>query len=179
MIYLQIQRDSPFAEQGHGMKNCLSAQLRYLIGVGEADTGLQKYVTWRARLPLKQSHVKWAICSISWGDSSCDATLAAWPRITVGWGGILFPVVFLCSAVLLLLSSTRNYWLAFRKEGRNPIQAGPWCHLKVMSISTLVLPRIASERAVTTLLPHQWPPVPAASLCEDPQSCKLWVWLVC
>lgn len=34
---LQIQGDSPFAEQGRGMKN-LSVQLRYLTGVGEADT---------------------------------------------------------------------------------------------------------------------------------------------
>lgn len=70
-------------------------------------------------------------CRISWGDSSSDTTLTAWARVTTGPGGFFFPVTFLCSAALLLLSSTRSHWWAVSSKAENPTQAGPLCHLGV------------------------------------------------
>lgn len=51
-MYLQMQRNSPFAEQRRDEKLLIHPS-RSLIGVGEADTGFLKYVIGRITLSLE------------------------------------------------------------------------------------------------------------------------------
>lgn len=51
-MYLQMQHNSPFAEQRRDEKLRI-CPARSLIGVGEADTGFLIYVIWRVTLSLE------------------------------------------------------------------------------------------------------------------------------
>lgn len=51
-MYLQMQHNSPFAEQRRDEKLRI-CPARSLIGVGEADTGFLIYVIWRVTFSLE------------------------------------------------------------------------------------------------------------------------------
>lgn len=118
-MYLQIQGDSPFAEQGHGMKNCLSAQLRYLIGVEEADTVFRS--TSLGDLVFSWNKAMWSEQSAELAEVIVAVVLSWQPAQELPWDEVGF-----CSLLYfhvlqpsLLLSSTRNHWLAVRRKAQN------------------------------------------------------------
>lgn len=51
-MYLQMQHNSPFAEQRHDEKLHI-CPARSLTGVGEAETGFLKYIIWSVTLSLE------------------------------------------------------------------------------------------------------------------------------
>lgn len=163
-MYLQIRSNSPFAEGRHDEK-LLICPARSLIGVGEADTGFLKYISWQVTLSLETKLFEVSNLIAELAEQTVTVTLLCQSGQEIPRDQVTFP----CSVVLLFLRSTRNHWVAV-SEVRQKTSTGRSSVPSKVSHNTQISccnhrPLLKSSYP---FLPHRWPLLP----WEDPQSCN-------
>lgn len=84
-----MQSNSPFAEQRRGEK-LLICLTRSLIGVGEADTGFLKYVSWRVTLSLETKLFEVNNLIAELAKETVTVTLSCQPGQEILWDQVVF-----------------------------------------------------------------------------------------
>lgn len=88
-MYLEMQSNNPFSEQRRDEK-LLICPTRSLIGVGEANTGFLKYVSWRVTLSLEAKMFEVSNLTAELAEETLTVTLPCQPGQEITWDQVVF-----------------------------------------------------------------------------------------